>query len=253
MKRILLYAATVVALVSLSSSAQVTIPNTFVAGTTIFSADVNENFTALGAGALNRTGGTITGNIAVDNGITIDGRDISADLDQAVKTTSSPTFAGVTVTTFTSSQIAFPASQSASSDANTLDDYEEGTYTPSWTGTGVSIGNGTLEGRYIKIGKQVTTHIRFVFGSSSNAGSGSWNFSLPFTAETASGFAYLGPVMGTDSLAGNYFAFAQAFAAGTTLQITSGGGTLDTWDFNSPFTWGTDDSFRASFTYTASQ
>jgi hypothetical protein len=49
--------------------------------------------------------------------------------------------------------ITFPATQSASSDANTLDDYEEGTWTPA-VGTGTTY---TLQsGKYTKIGNQVT-------------------------------------------------------------------------------------------------
>lgn len=43
--------------------AQVTIPNTFTAGTTISSSQVNLNFATLGANALNRTGGTMTGGL----------------------------------------------------------------------------------------------------------------------------------------------------------------------------------------------
>ena len=55
--------------------------------------------------------------------------------------------------------ITFPATQSASSDANTLDDYEEGTWTPAVTfgggATGVAYGvsNG---GTYTKVGRIVT-------------------------------------------------------------------------------------------------
>jgi len=50
-------------------------------------------------------------------------------------------------------QIKFPASQSASSDANTLDDYEEGNWTPrNSSGTALSINNTAT---YIKIGKLV--------------------------------------------------------------------------------------------------
>jgi hypothetical protein len=40
--------------------------------------------------------------------------------------------------------------------ANLLDDYEEGTWTPTWaveSGAAPSIGNGTLTGRYTKIGR----------------------------------------------------------------------------------------------------
>ena len=53
----------------------------------------------------------------------------------------------------TAGQIKFPATQNASSDANTLDDYEEGTWTPSIGGTATYT---TQVGHYTKIGKQVT-------------------------------------------------------------------------------------------------
>jgi hypothetical protein len=54
--------------------------------------------------------------------------------------------------------ITFPATQSASSDANTLDDYEEGTWTPELKGSSVSGSQtyGTRHGGYTKIGRQVT-------------------------------------------------------------------------------------------------
>ena len=49
--------------------------------------------------------------------------------------------------------ITFPATQSASADANTLDDYEEGTWTPSVGGT-ATYGAGNV-GHYTKIGRLV--------------------------------------------------------------------------------------------------
>jgi len=49
-------------------------------------------------------------------------------------------------------QIAFPATQNASADANTLDDYEEGTWTP--TIAGISSYSSQL-GVYVKVGKFV--------------------------------------------------------------------------------------------------
>ena len=72
--------------------------------------------------------------------------------------------------------ITFPATQSASSDANTLDDYEEGTWTPSVGG------NATYSqqvGRYTKVGRIVT--ISFDLGVST-LGTGSANTisGLPF-------------------------------------------------------------------------
>lgn len=52
--------------------------------------------------------------------------------------------------------ITFPATQSASTDANTLDDYEEGTWTPT-QGSGLTVvGAFSSAGSYTKIGNVVT-------------------------------------------------------------------------------------------------
>lgn len=61
-----------------TASAQITIPNTLVAGATIRAAELNTNFSTLGDKALNRlSGGTIEGNITFTDNITIDGVDLS--------------------------------------------------------------------------------------------------------------------------------------------------------------------------------
>jgi len=54
--------------------------------------------------------------------------------------------------------ITFPATINASSDANTLDDYEEGTWTPSVTSQSGSITSYTATGNYTKIGRTVTLY-----------------------------------------------------------------------------------------------
>jgi hypothetical protein len=68
--------------------------------------------------------------------------------------------------------ITFPATQSASSDANTLDDYEEGTWTPGFAFGGGSTGityNGATAGRYVKIGRFV--HLTGFLGMSNKGSS----------------------------------------------------------------------------------
>lgn len=82
---------------STEAKAQLTAPYSFSSGSVISSSQINANF-ALLQNALNRTGGTITGNITASAGVTIDGIDISATLNQTVLTTSSPTFAALTTT-----------------------------------------------------------------------------------------------------------------------------------------------------------
>ena len=63
--------------------------------------------------------------------------------------------------------------------ANLLDDYEEGTFTPTWAGYGAEKINST-SGKFVKVGNQVTVYIKLVTGTTSDASSVSVN-NLPFT------------------------------------------------------------------------
>jgi len=77
--------------------------------------------------------------------------------------------------TLASGQIKFPASQNASADANTLDDYEEGTWTPVWSPATTNFASITYAadtgGRYTKIGRLVYVQF-FIQVSSYSGGSG---------------------------------------------------------------------------------
>ena len=82
--------------------------------------------------------------------------------------------------------ITFPATASASSDANTLDDYEEGTWTPTVTGAGGwSVGAvSNLAATYTKIGNTVRLYASFTLaGSSGNLAAGNYLVmsGIPFT------------------------------------------------------------------------
>ena len=78
--------------------------------------------------------------------------------------------------------ITFPATQSASSDANTLDDYEEGTWTPAITQSGATFTYSYQIGRYTKIGNVVTI-IATLGWSAKSGGSGNVGYSgLPFSS-----------------------------------------------------------------------
>jgi hypothetical protein len=98
---------------------------------------------------------------------------------------------GLTATPTSGMGIMFPATQSASSDANTLDDYEEGTFTPDAQGT-TTLGTATYStqyGVYTKIGNTVSFNI--VLAWSSHTGTGNLNIGgLPFTQRTSSGERY---------------------------------------------------------------
>jgi hypothetical protein len=99
--------------------------------------------------------------------------------------------------------ITFPATQSASSDANTLDDYEEGTWTPalSFGGSGTGITYAARNGRYTKIGRMVTVGC-YINLSSKGSATGNVQISgLPFPAYTGGGTpTYMGPLAGESGL-----------------------------------------------------
>jgi hypothetical protein len=80
--------------------------------------------------------------------------------------------------------ITFPATQNASSDANTLDDYEEGAWTPS-----LAFGGGTTGityndryGFYVKIGKLVQVSLRIVLSNKGSSTGTAKIQGLPFAA-----------------------------------------------------------------------
>ena len=78
--------------------------------------------------------------------------------------------------------IAFPATQSASADPNTLDDYEEGTWTTVLTGGGSATAISRTN-NYRKIGNQVTVWINYDQNISTGGGSGTTSLlitGLPF-------------------------------------------------------------------------
>jgi len=79
-------------------------------------------------------------------------------------------------------QIKFPAVQNASSDANTLDDYEEGTYTPT-TNIPTNSGTTVVRGIYTKVGQLVffTVDVRNTTGNFTITANASY-VSLPFPA-----------------------------------------------------------------------
>lgn len=84
--------------------------------------------------------------------------------------------------------IQFPATQVPSADANCLDDYEEGTFTPAFSATGATFSYAFQSGIYTKIGR----HVLFGVGLGLNSAGNTLTANplsvtgLPFTASAAS-------------------------------------------------------------------
>ena len=89
--------------------------------------------------------------------------------------------------------ITFPATASGSTDANTLDDYEEGTFTPALVRSGVTFTYTSRSGNYIKIGNIVITD--FTMNLSTHDGStGSAVTSIsgfPFTSSSTQAGSFM--------------------------------------------------------------
>lgn len=102
------------------------------------------------------------------------------------KTTDTLTLAGpLVISGAAAGQITFPASQNASAGVNVLDDYEEGTWTP----TVVSSGGGgsaysTQFGAYTKVGRLCFCTFRLVFTSDTLSAGTLTITGLPFTSAT---------------------------------------------------------------------
>ena len=126
-----------------------------------------------------------------------------------VALTASPTFTGqATIPTInlTGGQITFPATAVPSADANCLDDYEEGTWTPSVGGTATYTSRA---GSYTKIGRLVYFETTFEINTIGN-GSPAVVTGLPFAngAPTTAGFL----VVYFTGIAGGNVVFITAYA-----------------------------------------
>ena len=131
----------------------------------------------------------------------------------------------------TGGQITFPATQASSANANTLDDYEEGTFTPTLNRDGVatSLTYSERSGKYTKIGNMVTVYIACIVTSVSSSGSGNTTITgLPFSN---SGIGYTGPGSigyndaGVNTLSASWLSGATVyFRSGTKSSGNDGGG-----------------------------
>jgi hypothetical protein len=133
-------------------------------------------------------------------------------------------------TTATGTGIAFPATQNPSSDANTLDDYEEGTWTPTVSGN-ATYTNQT--GIYVKVGRMVYAAFDFainVIGSGSTSNLSGFPFTstgagMPYTGSTSywagltTNIVYLGFYLQNNATSALFV--GNSGTAGTTIQYNS--------------------------------
>ena len=143
------------------------------------------------------------------------------------------------------------ANSSGTMTSELLNDYEEGTWTPSFQN--ITLGNGTVTGFYTKIGNTVSVMFKLTFGSTTVVTSSVLTISgLPFSIDTmAVGYVDLlrsgvGQYLGVVSRgSATVFDFRALTVSGATVLSSILNAT-------SPATWGTGDGFTAQVTYRAS-
>ena len=133
--------------------------------------------------------------------------------------------------------------------SETLDDYEEGTWTPGLTN--FTLGNGILTGQYTKIGNIVHVTFRLDAGSTTTfTGSANGISGLPFTNALGSNTGYLT----ASNPSNNWFGFTQQYSTGTGtnfLQWITSSSNHQVGSATQPFTWGSSTVMRFNMTYRA--
>ena len=151
-----------------------------------------------------------TSALATGSALTFNGTNLSTTGTMQVGTTLG---VGATTPSASGAGITFPATQSASSNANTLDDYEEGTWTPVLTANtpgnlSVTYGTNGQQGYYTKVGRQVTLQCLIITSA--------------FTYTTASSFV---KITGLPFTSANFTAFENSSSISAFTGITKVGYT----------------------------
>jgi len=119
--------------------------------------------------------------------------------------------------------VTFPATQSASSDANTLDDYEEGSWTPAvaFGGGTTGITYSTQTGQYVKIGRFVYATFNILLTSKGSSSGSVTVTGLPFSISSTVTYGIC--IANTFNLNSTIQTVLQMGSGGTTMDIKGGG------------------------------
>lgn len=156
-----------------------TVPRTWVAGELVTASLMNtyirDDFAYLKDSPTFDGDAAVTGTLGVTGATTL-----------TTATASTLTSTGqIVISGAAAGQIVFPAAQNASTDANTLDDYEEGSWTPALGGAGGQSGQvyATQVGRYVKFGKLVTAYFQITLSTLGTITGNAQVQGFPFTSE----------------------------------------------------------------------
>ncbi len=120
-------------------------------------------------------------------------------------------------------------------------------YTPVWSGSGgaATLGNGSIIGRYTRQGDRVTGFVQLVIGTTSVAGAGNMQFSLPVAAAAGEG-DQLGSALLLDTGTQFYTAVSFISDAASVANIFANVAMVTG---TAPFTIANGDTYRLAFDY----
>ena len=123
-------------------------------------------------------------------------------------------------------------------------------YTPVWSGTGLTFTGTPATGSYVKIGNLVTVQIDVLYTTVTNFGTGQYSLTLPFASkfhtDVYGGSAHdTSPTLTHYSLKGHLTPSSSAM----TLWQHAGSSADAPMDFNTPFNSEVADKFHMSFSY----
>jgi len=124
--------------------------------------------------------------------------------------------------------VSFPATASASTDANTLDDYEEGTWTIAIQGssTNPTVGYNFRVGTYVKVGKNVTLNGHFRTSSVAGGSGDVLITGLPFAVDNTSNYTTVGVCYTFNTATSKFPYYVRLDNGGTSITLYYGSGTV---------------------------
>lgn len=131
------------------------------------------------------------------------------------------------------------------------------TFTPSWSATTSppSLGNGSLVGRYRRVGFTVDFVIELTYGSETNPGSGAWRFGVPLGSVMMSAATRFSDCMARDGSDVYTISCYSTPASPNVLFLSSLPTTVGSSDRGVsgtvPFTWSAGDTLSLRGTYEA--
>lgn len=125
-------------------------------------------------------------------------------------------------------------------------------FTPTVSGTGWAIGNGTITGKYTRVGRTVFFQIQIVWGTTSTFGTGQLIVGLPFAAQSVVSEQFL--AFGTHTGTGSWVLQSSINTANDLRLFALGAnGALSAVTSTAPFTWASTDVLNIAGAYELAQ